>query len=387
MNMAEFNEFFLSTAVRYDTVFVRGKGPYLWDADGRKYLDFFAGISVCNLGHAHPKVCRALRAQAGQVWHVSNYFHHPVQAELAAAIVSRILPGGRVFFSNSGAEANECAIKLARKHGAAGGRYEIVTFSNSFHGRTLATLAATGQAKFHEGIGPMPPGFVHVGFNDETAVRRAVGLKTAAILVEPVQGEGGVVPAEPSFLKTLQMLADEQGIPLIYDEIQTGYGRTGEFIAAQRYRVMPDIVTLAKAIANGVPLGCTVVSPKYAHVFSPGDHGSTFGGNLLACAAGLAVIRELTPELLARVRDTGDYFKARLESLRAAHPCIRTVRGMGLMLGIALDREGKEYVKRCLERGLIINVTQGNVLRFLPPLIIGKKHVDRCIETLDTVLP
>lgn len=364
----------------------RAAGKYIYDDKGRRYLDFFSGLSVCNFGHAHPKIVAAVKKQSGRYLHVSNLYHTDVQANLAEKL-SRLAFQGAVFFSNSGAEANECAIKLARKWGSPSGKYEVITFRNSFHGRTLATIAATGQIKFQKGFEPMPRGFRYARFNDLSSVKKVVSRRTAAIMVEPVQGEGGVNVAAKQFLKGLAQICRRKKILLILDEIQTGIGRCGAVFAFQAYDVRPDILTLAKALGGGLPLGATLVSRKLSEVLVPGDHGSTFGGNPVSCAASLAALSLLDARLLKNVRAVGKYFAGRLIQLREKYPdIIKEVRGAGLMVGAELFVTGKGIVDECLNRGLLINCTQDKVLRFLPPLIVGRKDIDTAIRALDEVL-
>ncbi|MHB9156195.1 MAG: aspartate aminotransferase family protein [Endomicrobiales bacterium] len=377
----EEQKYILPTYKRYPLVLVKGKGQYVWDDKGRKYLDFFAGLSVCNVGHCHPKVVAAIRKQANTLLHVSNLYYTPPQVRLAADLIKASFPG-QVFFSNSGAEANECAIKIARKRGK-GKRYEVITFTGSFHGRTLATLAATGQKKFHKGFEPMPGGFVCAGFNDLAAVKKAVTGRTAAILVEPVQGEGGVNVAAKEFLAGLRALCDKHGLLLIFDEIQSGLGRTGELFAYQHYGIRPDIMTLAKSLAGGLPLGATIAGRKALGVLGYGDHGSTFGGNLTSCAAASEVLRILSPSLLSHASSVGRYFLSGLKTLQSKHPAIKEVRGVGLMLGLELDFPGRDIVQFCQGKGLLINCTQDTILRFLPPLVITTKDADKALRILE----
>jgi len=379
------NNFFLKTYRRYNIVFVKGDGKYLYDDKGKKYLDFFSGLSVCNLGYRDKKLVNALIHQTKLLWHCSNLFYSLPQQELAKLLIKKTFPA-KVFFSNSGAEANECAIKLVRKYGKKTNRYEIITFENSFHGRTIATLTATGQKKVQKGFEPLLEGFKYAKYNDINSVKKLVNKNTIAIMIEPIQGEGGVIPAEQKFLEEIRRLCDEKNIILVFDEIQTGFGRTGELFAYQYYKVKPDIITLAKSIANGIPLGVTIVDKKYADVFDYGDHGSTFGGNLLACAVAKEVIKKINDKLLSNVKNIGKYFYNKLLELKNKYKFITSVRGVGLMLGMELDFPCRNVVERCLQNGLIINVTQEKVLRFLPPLIIEKSDVDKAVKILDKVL-
>ncbi|MFQ3675442.1 MAG: aspartate aminotransferase family protein [Endomicrobiia bacterium] len=383
--ISEHEKFFLKTYKRFNIIFEKGVGKYLFDTKGKKYLDFFCGISVCNLGHCDQKTVSVLEKQIKKLWHISNYFYHPKQTELAKLLVKKSFPS-KVFFSNSGAESVECALKLARKFGSKTNRYEIITFKNSFHGRTLATLTATGQEKFHQNFAPLVEGFKYATLNNLDSVKKLVNNKTVAIIVEPVQGEGGVNPATKEFLHGLRTICDNNNMLLVFDEIQTGFGRTGEFFAFQHFGVKPDIICLAKSIANGLPLGATVVDEKFSEIFDFGDHGTTFGGNILSCTAGVEVVKSINKKLLSNVKMVGEHFLKRLNELKDKYNFIKEVRGVGLMVGVELMFDAKEVVEKCLEEGLVISVVQNNVLRFLPPLIINKKDVDECIRILDKVL-
>jgi len=371
------NNFFLKTYRKYNIVFVKGDGKYIYDNKGNKYLDFFSGLSVCNLGYKDKKLVDTLIHQAKLIWHCSNLFYSLPQQKLAELIVEKTFPA---------AKANECAIKLVRKYGSKTNRYEIITFKNSFHGRTIATLSATGQKKVQKGFEPLLKGFKYAKFNDINSVKKMVNKHTVAIMIEPIQGEGGVIPAEQEFLKELRKLCDKKNLVLIFDEIQTGFGRTGEFFAYQYYKVKPDIITLAKSIANGMPLGATVVDKKYADVFDYGDHGSTFGGNLLACSVAVEVIKKINDKLLSHVKNVGEYFYDKLAELKNKYKFVNSVRGVGLMLGMELNFPCRNVVEKCLQNGLVINVTQEKVLRFLPPIIIEKSDVDNAVKILDNVL-
>ncbi|MCS7151629.1 MAG: aspartate aminotransferase family protein [Endomicrobia bacterium] len=380
--VSKFEQYFLKTYKKYNITFVSGKGKYLYDVNGKKYLDFFSGLSVTNLGHCDKNLIKVLKKQIDTLWHCSNLYYSQPQVVLAKEIIKRTFPS-KVFFSNSGAEANECAIKLARKYGSKTGRYEIITFENSFHGRTLATLTATAQDKFHKGFGPLPKGFKYAKFNNISSVKRLINKNTVAVMLEPIQGEGGVIPADKNFLCELHKLCDKHDILLIFDEIQTGFGRTGKLFAFQHYDVKPDVITLAKSVANGIPLGVTVVDKKYEDVFNYGDHGSTFGGNLLACVVAAEVIKMIDNKtFLEKVQDVGQYFYQCLCKLKDEYDFIKDVRGIGLMLGVELTFPARNIVEECLKHGLVINVTQEKVLRFLPPLIITKNDVDTAIKIL-----
>jgi len=373
---------------RWPVAFVRGAGAELWDAEGRRYLDFFAGLAVNNLGHCHPAVVEAVRAQAGLLLHVSNLYHSAPVGELAE-LLCRHSFAERVFLCNSGTEANEAALKLARRWGATAGdgRFEILATQNSFHGRTYGALTATGQERYQEGFLPLLPGVRLVPYGDAEAMEAAVRPETVAILVEPIQGEGGVVVPPPGYLRRLRQIADRHRLLLVFDEIQTGLGRTGRLFAHEHAGVVPDVMTLAKALGGGVPIGAMCTTDAVARAFAPGAHGTTFGGNLLACAAAAAVLRVLAePATLAHAAAMGKRFRAALEDLRARHPRIREVRGVGLMLGAVLDGPGKGVVERCLARGLLVNCTAEVVLRFLPPLILTPAQLDEGLGILDEAL-
>lgn len=359
---------------------VRGEGATLWDADGNEYLDFLAGIAVVTVGHCHPKVTAAIQEQAARLVHVSNLYYNEHQPRLAKALAERSL-GGKCFFCNSGAEANEALIKLARLWGADRGRYEIVTMKNSFHGRTLATLTATGQTKIQKGFDPLPGGFAYAEFNNAASCRDAVTERTAAILVEALQGEGGIVPAEPEFMREIRALCDEKGLLLLMDEVQCGMGRTGQWFGYQHYGIEPDAISLAKGLGNGYPIGAISVKPALADVFQPGHHASTFGGTPLACAAARAVIDTIEEEhLVENAATMGALFMEQLHALAAEFPFIKTVRGRGLMLGMVLDRPAKPLEQLILKEGLITLATAGHVIRFLPPLIVTEEQIDRAAD-------
>jgi predicted acetylornithine/succinylornithine family transaminase len=357
---------------------VRGRGARVWDADGRAYLDFLSGIAVTSIGHCHPRLVRAIRRQAGRLIHVSNIFYNEWQPRLAEALVTRSLPGGKCFFCNSGAEANEGLIKLARLWGGPAGRYEIVSMWHSFHGRTLATLTATGQDKVQKGFEPLPVGFRYARFNDLASVEAAINEQTAAVLVEAVQGEGGVQPATPEFLRGLRRLCDERGLLLLCDEVQCGMGRTGRWFGWQLYEVEPEAFSLAKGLGGGIPIGAVVAGPKLADLFQPGHHGTTFGGTPLACAAAMAVIETIESEgLLERAAAMGALLMELLrEGLRSCS-FVREVRGRGLMVGVELDRSARPLQEELRKRGLLALATHECVLRFLPPLIVTETQVRR----------
>jgi len=380
-------KYIMQTYKRYEVCFVRGRGQYLWDDKGKKYLDFFAGLSVCNLGHCHPKIIKSVHNQVDKLIHTSNLYYHKQQIELAELIIKRSFRNGKVFYSNSGAEANECAIKLARKYGnLTKNGSEIIVFNNSFHGRTIATLTATGQKKFHDGFQPLVPGFKYAEFNNIESVKKLINKKTSAIMIEPIQGEGGIIPAEKEFLVELRTLCNKHNLILIYDEVQCGLGRTGELFAYQYYNVEPDIFTLSKSIANGLPLGVTVVKKKYSELFNRGDHGSTFGGNIVSCSAAIEVIKLLNKKYLDKIKIKSGYLINKLIELKSRHKIIKEVRGVGFMLGMELNISGTDIVKECLKHGLVINCTQDRVLRFLPPFVITRSDIDKAISILDTTL-
>ncbi len=381
--------FVMKTYNRYPVSFVRGEGCWLYDSEGKKYLDMLAGIAVCNLGHCHPKVSEAICQQAKTLIHTSNLFHIEPQAELAELICKNSF-GDKVFFCNSGAEANEGALKLARKYGTEKNpeKYEIVAFRQSFHGRTMAAVTVTGQGKYSEGFGPMLPGVKFAKFNNIDSVKEVVSERTAGIIVEPVQGEGGVVPASREFLRELRQIADEFDAILIFDEVQTGMGRMGELFAYKHYGVEPDVMTLAKALGNGVPIGAIVTKRKFSEVLKPGLHASTFGGNFLSTRAGVEVMKIMTePGFMEEVKRKGEYLKKRLEEVASEFPeRFESVRGLGMMLGLVCRKPCGDIVASALKKGLIINCTAGNVLRFVPPLVISEEEIDYGIGILKEVL-
>ncbi len=385
----EGGRYIATTYARFPIALVRGAGARVWDADGVEYLDFVAGIAVTALGHCHPKVTAALQTQAQTLLHVSNLYHIEPQIRLAQLLCDHSF-ADRAFFCNSGAEANEAAIKLARKYAKdhlSTDRYEIICMRDSFHGRTLAAVTATGQEKYHHGFEPLVPGFKHVPFNDLKAVERALDSRTCAVLVEPVQGEGGVRVPDPGYLPGLRRLCDAAGALLILDEVQVGMGRTGTLFAYQQAGIEPDILTLAKALANGVPIGALLARETVAASFTPGTHAATFGGNPLATAAALAVVttmlEERIPEHAARI---GKYCVDRLEALKARHPRIREVRGVGLLIGMEIDGSARDVVQRCMARGLLVLTAGDHVVRLVPPLIITEADVDRALAILGQAL-
>ncbi|MCJ7616301.1 MAG: aspartate aminotransferase family protein [Desulfobacterales bacterium] len=371
---------------RFPIVITKGKGCTLWDSDGQAYTDFVAGIAVCNLGHAHPRVAKALSKQAKILFHVSNLYYTLPQIELASWLVNNSF-ADRVFFCNSGAEANEAAIKLVRKYfndKGEEGRCRIIAMEKSFHGRTMATLSATGQEKIRKGFDPVLGGFDFVPFNDIEALRSKINPSTCAVIIEPIQGEGGVRCPAPEYLKNVRRICDETGILLIFDEIQTGLGRTGKLFAYENFGIEPDVMTLAKALANGLPIGAMLAKEHIAEVFVPGSHASTFGGTPVVTAASLEVVKILIEEnIIDYGRKIGEYFKQRLFWLKDRHESIIDVRGIGLLLGMKIKIDGGKVVKACMDRGFLINCIQGNILRFIPPLIIGKEEIDSLTACLD----
>lgn len=383
----EESEYLLQTYCRYPLSIVKGKGAFVWDALGKKYLDFIAGLAVCNLGHSHPKIVATLKEQAAILIHTSNLFYTEPQIKLAKKLVELSFKS-KVFFCNSGAEANEAAIKLARKYGKeVGDRYEILTMENSFHGRTLATLTATGQTKFQKGFAPLPEGFKYCKFNDIEDLKKKATSHTAALIIEPIQGEGGVNIAKAEFLAAVRDICDKLHILLIFDEVQTGVGRTGEMFAFQNYpHLIPDVMTLAKALGSGFPIGAMLVRDKFSNYLSFGEHASTFGGNPLAAAVGHATLETILVEnILEKVKKISPYFLAQLNILAKKYNLIKEVRGQGLMIALELKVNGNEIVKSCAREGLLINCTCGNILRILPPLIISYKEVDKAVKILDKV--
>ncbi len=365
---------------------VKGRGTKVWDSDGKVYLDFVAGISVLNIGYSHPKFVKAIQEQVEELVHVSNLYYCEQQAELAKRL-SDLSLGGKCFFANSGAEANEGLIKLARLWGHDSGRYEIICMKNSFHGRTLATAAATGQDKVQKGFEPMPDGFVYADYNDIESVKALVNEKTVAIMLEAVQGEGGIIPAEESFMREVRALCDEKELLMLCDEVQCGMGRTGTWFGFQAYDVQPDAFSLAKALGSGYPIGAVVSGPKLADVFQPGKHASTFGGTPLACAAALATLDVMeTEDLVARAAEKGELFREGLQALVDKYESAVAVRGRGMMLGLVLDGEAKPLTDALAEIGLLTIATAGNVVRFLPPLNVTDDELAEALDILDDCL-
>ncbi len=383
------DKYMFQTYSRFPITLVRGEGCRVWDEEGKEYLDFVGGIAVCALGHSSPVVSRALEEQSRRLVHVSNLYYTVPQTDLARLLVEHSF-ADRVFFCNSGAEANEAAIKLARRfaHEKFGKRKQtIVSMANSFHGRTMATLSATGQAKIQRGYDPLLAGFRFVPFNHLGELDKAMDESVSAVILEPIQGEGGVVCPDASYLKGVKALCQEKEALLIFDEVQTGMGRTGRLFCHEHYGVTPDIMTLAKALGNGLPIGAMLSVEALAHAFGPGSHATTFGGTPLVTAGSLAVLRSILEDgWLENCREMGNYFKSSLEALSRRRDCIQGVRGLGLLLGIELDRPGAAVVEACMKEGFLINCAQEKILRFVPPLIIGKQEIDALVSALDRVL-
>ncbi|MCK5306373.1 MAG: acetylornithine transaminase [Candidatus Omnitrophica bacterium] len=382
----QYSKYVMTTYTRTPLVIVKGKGKYVWDDKGKRYLDFFPGWAVSGLGHCHPRVVKGVKEQVEKIIHVSNNYYNVLQGELAGEIIKNSFPG-KVFFCNSGAEAVESAIKLARKYGGSK-RYEIIGMNNSFHGRTLAAITLTGQKNYQKGFEPLPAGFKHVPFNDYTALEKAITKKTAAIVIEPIQGEGGINVAGKAYLKKVRKLCDKRDILLILDEIQTGLGRTGKMFCYQHYGITPDAMTLAKTLGGGLPIGALVAGSKVSEVLTPGTHASTFGGSPIVCAASLAVFEAIKKDkLLKNVNSVSKYLFKKIAWLKVKYPdIIKGVRGKGLMIGVVLKCPGAEIASRALKKGLLINCTQTNIIRLLPPLTISKKDVDRAVSILDKLL-
>ncbi len=379
-----YSDYIMPTYTKYPLVFVKGKGSKLWDIHNKLYLDFFPGWGAGNLGHCHPKVIQAVRDQAAKLIFIPNNYYHLPQAKLAKEMVYCSFPS-KVFFCNSGAEANEAAIKFSRKFGQ--GRYEIITFEDSFHGRTLGALAATGQKKYQQGFSPLPEGFKTVKFNDIKKVEDSISERTIAIMLELIQGEGGINVADRDFVLSLRKICDERKLLLIIDEVQTGIGRTGEFFCYQHYNIIPDIITVAKALGGGLPIGAMLVKKEIADTLGPGMHASTFGGGPVVCKAAAAVLRAIQKEnLLANARKMGGYLFLKLNELKDKFRVIKEVRGLGLMAGMELEIPGKEIVEKCVEKGLLINCTHDKILRLMPALNVTKKEIDKAIGILDEVL-
>lgn len=387
----EYKKYIMNTYKRLPLFIVKGRGNRVYDSEGRAYIDFVSGIAVNNLGHCNPRITVAFQKQAQRLVHTSNLFYTEPQVKLARLLVENSF-ADKVFFCNSGAEANEAAIKLARKYSKdkGGGRYEIITAHNSFHGRTMATITATGQERFQKGFEPLLPGFSHVPYNNIDAVEKAINGKTAALMVEPLQGEGGVNVPDEDYLRHLRKICDSNSILLILDEVQTGIGRTGRLFAYQHSGMEPDIMTLAKGLGNGLPIGVMLARDEIAQAFTIGSHASTFGGTPLVCSAAMEVLKTLTEDeiILDNCRRMGRYLVEELNDLKRKYPrLIKDVRGKGLLIGMELNRKGEDIVQECLKKGFLINCTMERVLRFLPPLDINRVDIDALIETLSEIFP
>lgn len=385
----ESKKYIMNTYKRIPLFIVKGRGNRIYDSEGREYIDFVSGLAVNNLGHCNPRVTVAFQKQAQKLVHTSNLFYTEPQVKLARLLVENSF-ADKVFFCNSGAEANEAAIKLVRKYFKEKGsfRYEIITAYNSFHGRTLATITATGQERFQKGFEPLLPGFFYVPYNDPDAVEKAITEKTAAVMVEPIQGEGGVHVPDDDYLKRLRKICNSNGILLVLDEVQTGVGRTGRLFAYQHAGIEPDIMTLAKGLGNGLPIGAMLAKDEIAQAFTPGSHASTFGGSPLVCSAAVEVLKTLTEDeiVLENCRRMGRYLREELSDLKAKHPrTIKDVRGKGLLSGMELHIKGEEIVQECLKKGVVINCTMEKVLRFLPPLDVNQMDIDTLIDALSEI--
>ncbi|MHC4882333.1 MAG: acetylornithine/succinylornithine family transaminase [Planctomycetota bacterium] len=383
--IALFDKYVIGNYGRLPKVITKGLNNKMWDLDGNEILDMFPGWAVSGIGHCHPKVVQAVQKQAAELLHMDNTFYTLQQGQLAEMLSERGF-GGKSFFCNSGAEANEAALKLARKH-TPREKYKFITTEKSFHGRTFATVTATGQPKYHDGFLPLPVGFVYVPYNDIDALQEAFDDEVAAVMIEPIQGEGGVHEATAEYMQTIRDLCDEHGALMILDEVQTGMGRTGRWFGYQHYEVTPDIITLAKSLGGGLAIGAMMARPEIAASLVPGTHASTFGGNPLACAAGIAVIEAIEQEgLIDNTNKMGQYAREKLEQLKQAYPVIDHIRGKGLMLGIQLTLPGSTIVSRCLKKGLRINCTQETVLRFMPSMTVTREEIDNAVSVLDEAL-
>jgi acetylornithine/N-succinyldiaminopimelate aminotransferase len=383
----QYRNYVIGNYTRYPVCLVRGEGSVVWDAEGNRYLDFFPGWGCGLLGHCPPRVVEAVREQVGQLIHVPNTWYTEAQGQLAQALAERTDFAGQCFFCNSGTEANETAIKLARLHGHGGRRYKIVTMSDSFHGRTMGALSATAQPKYHQGLEPLLPGFLYAPYGDLVAAAKLIDAETCAILIEPIQGEGGVNLPPAGYLEGLRELCDRHSLLLMFDEVQSGMGRTGKWYAHQHWAVKPDVVTLAKALAGGVAMGGLIAAPEVAVKLKPGTHAATFGGNPLAARAALATIETIEADgLLERAAHLEARFRARLTALKGRCPFITDIRAKGAMIGVQLSVEGASVVQKCLQRGLLINCTHATVLRLLPALNLSDEHLDEGCDILDEVL-
>ncbi|MCM8766542.1 MAG: aspartate aminotransferase family protein [Candidatus Omnitrophica bacterium] len=377
-----YNDYVIPSYRKQNLIFVKGQGSYLWDIDGKKYLDFFPGWAVSGLGHCPPLVVERIKEQVELLIHLSNNYYHPWQAILAEKL-SKLSFDGKVFFCNSGAEANEAAIKLTRLYGRKKGRYKIISMENSFHGRTLATVTMTGQKKYNEMFEPLPEGFIYAKFNDFHDLISKIDSKVAGIILELIQGEGGVNVVDQDYLKKVKDLCEKQDLLLIFDEVQTGFGRTGEFFAYQLFKIEPDIMTLAKTIGGGFPMGAMIAKREIADLMGPGTHASTFGGSPLACACCLGVIETIEKEnLLVNVKNMGEYLKKKLEELKEEFKSIKRIKGIGLMLAFELEKDGNQLVDICSKNGLLINCTHTNVIRIMPAINVKKEEIDQAVEIL-----
>ncbi|SET65739.1 acetylornithine aminotransferase [Natronincola peptidivorans] len=386
--MQEGNQYTMNTYKRLPVAFQSGEGSYLKDTEGKQYLDMIGGLGACGLGHNHPAVTKAIQDQAEKLIHVANIYWIQEQVELGKLLVQHSF-GDKAFFCNSGAEANEAAIKLARKYAYkkyGDQKNEVIAMTSAFHGRTIATLGVTYNKKYQEGYGPIPTGFKFAEFNNIDALNEAITENTCAIMMETIQGEGGVTPVDKDFLKEVKAICEEKDILLIFDEIQCGVARTGKLFAYENYGIEPDIMTLAKALGSGFPIGAMIAKDKVAEVFNPGDHGTTFGGNPLACATALGTMNFILKEKLwKKAEESGAYFAEKLTELIDKYPWVKQVKGKGLMVGLELEIEGGFIVEKAFEERLLMNCTAGNVLRFLPPLIIEKEEIDKSVEILDKI--
>ncbi|MGI6448841.1 MAG: aspartate aminotransferase family protein [Desulfitobacteriia bacterium] len=379
----------MNTYNRLPMALVKGCGAWVWDSEGRKYLDFVTGLAVNSLGHSHPEIVEVIKEQAEKILHSSNLYWIPEQVKLAEMLTAHSF-ADKVFFCNSGAEANEGALKLARKYAKDNygeDKYEIISLKNSFHGRTLATLTATGQVKYQKGFEPLPAGFSYVEINNSEELKKAINPKTAAVLIEPIQGEGGVYPVAQEYIQEVRELCNRSGALLIFDEVQCGMGRTGKLFAHEWLGVTPDIMTLAKALGNGVPIGAVLATEQVAAAFEPGNHASTFGGNYLAMAVGCKVMEIMTGEgFLEEVTAKGEYLQAKLQELASKYKLEAQVRGKGMMLGLPVGKKAPAIVDKCREQGLLINCVAGEILRFLPPLVVTRSEIDQALKVLEEAL-
>ncbi|HPC36755.1 MAG TPA: aspartate aminotransferase family protein [Candidatus Marinimicrobia bacterium] len=384
MDRKEFDNYVLPTYKRFPITLVKGRGMQVWDDEGNEYLDFFPGWGSGNIGHCHPKVVAALHEQLDKIMHVPNVYYNEKAGELAKLIIKDSFDG-QVFFGNSGAEANEGALKLVRKRNP--NKKTIITLNNSFHGRTLATVTATGQSEYQKGFDPLLGGFVYCDINDCAMLASLMNENVAAIMLEVVQGEGGITAVTREFIQTARELCNQFDAMLIIDEVQTGIGRTGKMFAYQHFDVQPDVMTLAKSLGGGMPIGAFAVARKYCNILQPGSHGSTFGGSPLACAAGIAVFQAIHEEnLLENAVEMGAYFRQKLEELKSQSPLIREIRGLGLMLGVELTKPGAEIVDKCRAQNLLINCTHQTVLRLMPAINVTKEQIDKAVAIIGKAL-